>query len=300
MPDTRSGVNMDPALKNWMTQQFDKLTKSVNNVKKICEKQTKQIDGVDSKVSSLDSHTIILSIKTNQLEQRDRDLGCKVRNFKLTDNEKKDPFKTLAKVYKTLLVPCYTKAVSDGILDEIPPIYQVLEWGHYIPTKKSKSGEGDSTNDTVIIKFLSRYLKMLCFRYKKVVCEEYNTHDESEVYMHDDLTRANGSALYRIKKDPLVLEKSAYALGGVIKFRYKDTPLKIVTVLNPFANNIKDMCKLPKSTVRGYLFPLKHSEFEEGAGAGGSSRGVGENTKGGVEGVPDVNERDGEEGGVVG
>ena len=292
MPYTRTGVNMDPALKNWMTQQFDKLTKSVNNVKKICEKQTKQIDGVDNKVSSLDSHTIILSIKTNQLEQRDRDLGCKVRNFKLNENEKKDPFKTLAKVYKNLLVPCYSKAVSDGILDEIPPIYQVLEWGHYIPTKNSKSGDGDSKNDTVLIKFLSRYLKMLCFRYKKVVCEEINTQDESEVYMHDDLTRANGSALYRIKKDPLVLEKSAYALGGVIKFRFKDTPLKIVTVLNPFATLIKDMCRMPKSTMRGYLFPLKHSEFEEVAGSGGGSSGVGENAKGGGERVTEENEMD--------
>ena len=192
MPETRSdsGGNID-AIKTWMTQQFDKLTKQVNNVKKICEKQTKQIDGVDTKVSSLDSHTMFLSIKDNQLEQRDRDKGCLVRNFELTEIEKKDPFITLAKVYKTLLVPCYAKAVEDGILDQIPPIYQVLEWGHFLSNKKSKLGEAKSKKDTVLIKFMSRYLKMLCFRYKKVVCHDYNTQDDTEVFMHDVLTRAN-------------------------------------------------------------------------------------------------------------
>jgi uncharacterized protein YhaN len=73
--------------------------------------------------------------RMNEHEQYTRSWSIRVLNMNIPPDEITDPFKVMNHLYNRLLLPIFQGAVEQGLLNTIPPVEQVLETAHILPSK---------------------------------------------------------------------------------------------------------------------------------------------------------------------
>lgn len=258
-PD-QTGDDMD--LKEFMINQFNEMKNEIRDLRNTIEDFSKKIEILEEKNTALDVHVQFLSVKLNQLEQRDRDEGCKIKNLKLPEDVSQDPNKTMRFIYEKIGKNVMEKAVEAGDLSAVPDVYQVFKFGHIIPKNLNRTASAlppglsnaSKKIDTVILKFVNKNMKLIFFRHKRSVLEQYNTTNRSSIIFHDDLTASNSRCLFKLKSMAGVDSNTVHAYNGFIRFKKVDSD-RMLKVLNPFASTLDEMTRLPVPDKRKHLLP---------------------------------------------
>ncbi len=74
--------------------------------------------------------------------------------------DESNPIKVMELVYKEVLFPVLKGAVEQGALQQVPPVFELLETAHVLPAPKGKT-------KPVIVRFRTRLHKGLMFQFKK-------------------------------------------------------------------------------------------------------------------------------------
>jgi uncharacterized protein YhaN len=82
--------------------------------------------------------------RMNEHEQYTRSWSIRVLNMNIPPDEATDPFKVMNHLYKRLLLPIFQGAVEQGLLNSIPPVEQVLETAHILPSKPGSNAPNKS------------------------------------------------------------------------------------------------------------------------------------------------------------
>lgn len=232
--------------------ELSKTNDKIDHLSEIIKSNQSQIEVLSAECESLQYKCTNLSIRSNEAEQRERNRGMRIINFKVPDEIQRDSILTQRYVYDKILHSIFEKAVADNLIDNIPQVNHILEYGHILPLKpiaielppghpRSKAPE----IKPVIIKFLSRNFKEICCRYKKVVLDDLNAANGTQIRMYDDLTRVNSSCIRRLKSDPSINKDSVHALMGRIRYKLKDEPTVWKYVVNPLSVDVAEMSVHP-------------------------------------------------------
>ena len=228
-------------------------------------------------VQELSSQVSYLKYRDNVVEQRDRDPGIRIFNYKVPENLS---FVELSnKIYDDLFKDTFIQAAKDGLLPsreivnlderdengepiittrrvvELPLHSETIEYCHTLPGARPANlppgvqPRRATRIPVIIVKLHSRNLKEILFKYKKESLKLYNRSKNlsfgNSVFINDDLTKANLICLNDLKASDNI--EDAYSLGGKIRFSLKANPLNKLTVRNPFANELSEITKFPKA-----------------------------------------------------
>lgn len=213
--------------------------------------QEKRFEDLDHKIEMV----------ANIREQRERNPTVRWFNCKVTDSAKKSSIILTNELYDTFLSKIFERAKEDGLVQDVPKPTEILEYAHILPSKKRdhkptrylppgapQPTQQDSTpfEDTLITKFTSRNYKYIVHKYKKEILAEINKDKDKnkKIEIYDDLTKVNLDCLRFLKSDAnsQIVEK-AFVLSGKIKYVLKSNTQKLLTVVNPFARDIRQLNK---------------------------------------------------------
>ena len=182
-----------------------------------------KFDKLETKVSKLeeradivDERLNVLEEKINEREQHSRNSSIRIFGYKLDPETSKDAIKTCESVYSSVLRPILQIAVKNKVLDSMPAMNQLIEYGHTLPARKDKDGVTQPC--PIIIRFQSRLHRLLVFRYKK----EYLPNNRREVSIVDDLTAKNVAKLRELKNNANI--DRAWSTAGKLFYTLKDSP----------------------------------------------------------------------------
>ena len=153
------------------------------------------------------------------VERHQRSWSIRVQNIPLDDAEERDPVLTMRKVYDLLLKPILTGAREQGALRTVPECDQLLETAHVLPGRPGAA-------KPIIVRFLKRPLRALCFKYRKVYAPTTTSRGDPErerqLYpFHDDLTRAAASKLAELQADQAV--QACWSINGQLRYKLKNS-----------------------------------------------------------------------------
>jgi hypothetical protein len=132
--------------------RFDKLEKLWSETKQ----ENKSLkDALQEKEREL----INIRERMNDQEQYNRSWSIRVLNLSIPQEDSTDPLKVMQHLYDKILLPIFQGALEQGLLQQIPPISQVLETAHILPAKPN-------TINPIIARFFSRNIRALVFRLK--------------------------------------------------------------------------------------------------------------------------------------
>ena len=184
----------------------------------------KKIDGLSAQMVRFDEEnktnlkTLNLFAKNlNDREQHSCNASIRITGVEIPDKITKDAISTLNHVFTNVISPILSIAVAEGVLPEVPPMWQVFEMAHSIPKKPGKSQ--DKSVAQVIIRFQSRLIHQLVFKYKKQFLNESGLKN---VFLSEDLTKVNYDKLREVKSKQDT--KSAWTLGGRIYYSTLSEP----------------------------------------------------------------------------
>ncbi len=171
-----------------MTEEYKKLSEENSKLKKELKSQNETIEA--------------MKIGLDVVERHQRTWSVRVFNIPLTAAEERDPALTMGKVYDTLLHPILVGARENGAIRHIPDCDQLLETAHVLPGKPG-------ANKPIIVRFLKRAHKSLCFRFRKDYAPSASVNGDPErqrqLYpFYDDLTKAAAHKLSELQADDRV------------------------------------------------------------------------------------------------
>jgi len=193
----------------------ERLDSMLNNIRDI---QSKQVD--------TDSSILNLMRNQNMAEQHTRNFSVRVFNFPIPADSMNDCVKTSKLLYSTLFVPILKIAVSEGDIESVPSLLNVIEYAHVLPSR----GSGGIKVDPIIVRLQSRLLRNLLFKYKS---KYFKSNPSCKCSIFEDLTSHNFKLLKSMQDDESVLR--AWSVGGRCKFIRKSNPEKIMTAVIPFS-----------------------------------------------------------------
>jgi hypothetical protein len=223
--------------------RFDKLEKLWSETKQ----ENKSLkDALQEKEREL----INIRERMNDQEQYNRSWSIRVLNLSIPQEDSTDPLKVMQHLYDKILLPIFQGALEQGLLQQIPPISQVLETAHILPAKPN-------TINPIIARFFSRNIRALVFRLKKDFAPRQNppppapntrrnpsqqNHELRGKYKYlifEDLTRLTFNKMRAISQREEV--ESCWSVSGQLKFKLKNDPA-VRKVKSIFAN-IDDIIK---------------------------------------------------------
>jgi dGTP triphosphohydrolase len=206
-----------------------------------------QKENTDLKTDLSNSYQEVKSLKTklNNLEQHHRSWSIRVVGMKIPAAEESDNDAVKNHLYNKLLKPILVGAVQKNMLSKVPPVDEVLERAHILPTKKDGA-------KPIIARFYCREIRALIFKLKK----EFAPKEESGAvtrrqggdqrmktrFMYqifDDLTRANFSKMRAIGDDSRV--DQCWAVNGQLRFRLVDS--NEIRKVSSIFDSIEDILK---------------------------------------------------------
>jgi hypothetical protein len=237
--------------------------------------QTK-VDEHSDTLDELKPQIDYLSCRDNIVEQRDRDKAVRIFNYDVPKNITATELSN--KLYDDLFKDMFVQAAKDGLLPsrqvvhlderdengepiirtknvvDLPLPSETVEYTHTLPGARPANLPPGAQQrraariPVVIVKLKSRIIKEIFHKYKKDSLDKFNSAKNlnyaKKVFIVDDLTKVNLNCLNDLKASPKIEE--AFVLGGKIRFSYKSNPEKKLTVQNPFASELSEICNFPK------------------------------------------------------
>ena len=194
------------------------LKESVDNLTKIFDSLDETLKKV--KEENLQSQKIIrnLADMVNDREQHSRNSSIRISGLKISDDTSKDAISTSRLVYDNLLNPILSLAVKDKMIPKVPDMFELIEYAHTLPVRRKDPNKPTQQNP-VIVRFQSRLLRQLVFKYKKSYLD---VQDRKHIFISEDLTSLNYKKLVELKNDSNIL--AAWSLAGKIYFTEKKDP----------------------------------------------------------------------------
>lgn len=188
-----------------LVERFDSLTKSLNDVKMENTKMEKTVRNLSSLV--------------NDREQHSRNSSIRVSGIPISEETARDAIATSKLIYDSLLHPILSLAVNEEIIPSVPSLFQLVEHCHIIPSRKQDSSKPAEPASTVIVRFQSRLIRQLVFKFKKTYLD---VPDRRHIFIAEDLTKVNYIKLMEIKKNPNT--SAAWSRAGKIFYTSKNEP----------------------------------------------------------------------------
>ena len=182
------------------------------------------IQDIQAKQTTTDKTVLLLQKKSNLAEQHTRGFSLRIFNLFIPVEISKDSLETSKLVYANLLAPILNIAVGKGRIDYIPPLLELIDYAHVLPSKVSNS------TPPVIVRLKSRLLRDQIFKCKP---EYYRSNPSCKSSIFEDLTSDNFKQLRSIQADDKVLK--AWTQGGRCKFINKSNPTKVLTADPPYS-----------------------------------------------------------------
>jgi hypothetical protein len=107
-----------------------------------------------------DAEILNLKVKVNAMEQYNRSWSIRVNELPIPASEETNPVKVMEHVYKEVLAPVLRGAVEQGVLLQVPSVFDLLETAHVLPAPKGKT-------KPIILRFRTRLHKGYMFQLKK-------------------------------------------------------------------------------------------------------------------------------------
>ena len=232
------------------------------------------VDENSAALQELKSHIDYLSVRDNIVEQRDRDKAVRLFNYEVPQDITATELSN--KLHEDLFKDMFVQAAKDGLLPsrqvvhldeldengepiikmksvvDLPLPSETVEYTHILPGARPAhlppgvQPRRAARIPVVIVKLKSRIIKEIVHKYKKNSLDKFNcaNNRSKKVFLVDDLTKVNLNCLNDLKASPKIEE--AFVLGGKIRFSYKSNPEKKLTVQNPFAYELSEICNYPK------------------------------------------------------
>jgi len=187
---------------NSLNSKFDKLETNVSQL-------VERADIVDERLN-------VFEEKINEREQHSRNSSIRIFGYKLDAETSRDLMKTCESVYSSVLRPILQIAIKNKVLESMPTINELIEYGHMLPARKDKDGVTQPC--PIIIRFQSRLHRLLIFRFKK----QYLPNNRREVSIVDDLTAKNVAKLRELKNNATI--DRAWSTARKLFYTLKDSP----------------------------------------------------------------------------
>ena len=183
-----------------------------------------------------------LKDRINDREQYARSWSIRCLNIPLTKDRESDTRYVMQQVYDVLLKPILEGAVENEEIPAVPKCDDLLEMAHILPAKKD-------SNKPVIVRFYSRFMRSLVFRYRKNFApREEKTAGPSggavkapkmKYSFFEDLSKETYAKLTEIKREPEV--QSAWTVSGSIRFKTKNSEqiYKVQSLSESFADIVE-------------------------------------------------------------
>jgi len=224
-------VNEDSML--FILKDIQLKIKPLENIEKCLHLLEEKFEGLLSKVSKLENDNLKLKTEiqtlkaaVNDREQHHRNSSVRIFGFKLSNEELKDPILTAEAVHQKLLEPILKEAVKKGMLSSVPPSLSLIEFAHILPTRKTKPDGGSDLSPAIILRFSSRFMRLMVFRHKRAFFDINKSM--SKVAIVDDLTGLNFKLLKHLQEDSRV--SKAWSHGGRLKYTLAKNPDSVKTL----------------------------------------------------------------------
>lgn len=203
--------------------RFDKLEGLLANT----VKENKELKKV---ISDRDSEINRLSVKLNDLEQYGRSWSIRILDLPIPADEAEDPLRVMQHVYDGVLAPILKGAVQQKALTFLPPVDQILETAHILPSKPNSV-------PPIICRFYSRNIRALIFRFKRDFAPRHPADRQQQQQqqpgsskrmvsgkfkhpLFEDLTRTNFHKMRALASHELV--QSCWSVSGNLRFKLKN------------------------------------------------------------------------------
>ena len=180
-----------------------------------------QAENTELKSANTELHNVILEnaatikqlrLKQNSLEQYNRSWSVRIAGVHLPAEESNDPIKVMSHVYQQALLPILRGAVDKGLLNDIPPVHQLLETAHILPARDSGKPK------PIIARFYSRNMRAMVFQLKKEFGVKTSGSSTSLKFpIYEDLTKTTFQLLRALADDQRT--GAVWSVGGVIKYK---------------------------------------------------------------------------------
>ena len=115
-------------------------------------------------------------------------------------------------LYQQALLPILKGAVDKGLLNEVPPVHQLLETAHILPARDSGKPK------PIIARFYSRNLRAMIFQLKKEFGVKTSSSSSTLKYpIYEDLTKPAFQLLRALADDQRT--GAVWSVGGTIKYK---------------------------------------------------------------------------------
>ena len=220
----------------------NEIVKCRDEVMKTVAKQTASIKRLNDEQETMKKDIKSLQKDQNDKEQRNRNYSIRIFNLPLPSNLSNNPIGTLNHVYNTIIQPILNIAVESKEIMEVPPVLQLLEFGHTLkyPTSSSSNSGKKTTIPPIIVRFFSRSFRLLVLKNKKSFLGKLKGPDKPAVFITEDLTSVNFRLMKELSEDKTRIEK-CFSMNGQIKFILRQDPEKRIRTVAKVFDKIEDL-----------------------------------------------------------
>ena len=257
-----SPARLDTSVHSDLANQIEELTKLVTSYTARFDK----LEGLLSEVSKenkclkeslvdRDKEILRLSKKLNAQEQYNRSWSIRIMNLEIPESEASDPERVMKHVYDSVLLPIFRGAFDKKLIQEIPPVSQILETAHILP---SKSG----SINPVIARFYTRNIRAMMFRLRKEHALRLPADNSAgrsrgaqsstlpgkfKFPFYEDLTKINFAKMRALAQHEKV--HSCWSVSGILRYRLhgENTVRKVNDVFDTVSDILSSASAKPSS-----------------------------------------------------
>ena len=248
-PDQATNLDLSAQLEaltqlvNSYTARFDKLEGLLTEVRR--ENTT-----LKASLADRDKEILRLSKKVNAQEQYNRSWSIRILNLHISKEDSTSNSTVMNKVYENVLLPILQGAVAKKLIPSIPPVEQLLETAHILPSKPGSP-------NPIIARFFTQNLWALMFRIKHDHAPRLPAGNaagrssgnlkqrESGPYkypFYEDLTKLNFAKLRAIAQHERV--QACWSVSGIL--RYKLTNDSTIFKVSDVFDTVEEILKQSK------------------------------------------------------
>ena len=253
----------DKEIKRLLSELADSTKKEFASLSKLITDQSKEIEALKILVKEKDELLMRLesdlnSLKIDQkkfkLERETRDRNYSIRIFGLDiEGDNTNVVNVLQNVYDRTIYPILELAVKNNEIKSVPPVESLLEYGHILPNKTSKTNIPGLASDKpaspspIIIRFFSRLYRSLVFKYKKdflnstspaggTMQTRFGTRrpgDNPRVYIVEDLPIDTYQMMKKMIADDKY--KKVWTINGQIRYVLEAKPESVIKIKDVYS-----------------------------------------------------------------
>lgn len=233
-PSTTELLEFMKTMKSDLSNEFQQFRA---DILKTISTQADDISKISIEQDKMKEEIVNIKLEQNDKEQRMRNYSIRVFNLPVPNSDRMQTTEFLSYVYNNVIDPILQEALKNKDIPAIPPVLQLIEYGH--PLRIPKNAPKDSP-PTIILRFFSRTYRSLIFKYKKKVLDSINSSRRSQtpapypkIFINEDLSPLNFSTFRTISQDERV--ERCFTINGVVKFVLNSDPEKrLRNIRNPF------------------------------------------------------------------